>query len=288
MRAYVINLARSTDRKAYITAQLDKIGIDYEILTAIDGRYLDLDDQSLVAPSFLTDADLPAGSAGAALSHLAVYRKIIEDGFDMALVLEDDVILPTDLDALADAVGKQLTAAEVALLSVGSMAHQVVNMSTQGVVPLPPSRFLALPIDVGNVLSGGAYIITREACERMIEHNLPIRWVADSWGQFYTEGTLDRVRCVVPESVRKNHNFASTMGSYLLGAGPLGRLVAAAMRYRLPVLHQLMALRRKRIYRQVRLSEFTDGPFVQKPSRLDLNWPVLWSPCPAGWPNGRG
>ena len=37
-----------------------------------------------------------------------------------SLVLEDGVILPADLDALADAVGKELNGAEVALLSVAS------------------------------------------------------------------------------------------------------------------------------------------------------------------------
>jgi glycosyl transferase, family 25 len=270
MHAYVINLARSRDRRAYITSHLNKIGIGYELVTAIDGRDLDLADPSMVAPSFRSYAALPAGSAGAAMSHITVYRKIIEDELDMALVLEDDVIVPADLDALADTVGKELVAAEVALLSVDSREHQIVKMSTRGAVPLASSRFLVLPIDVGKTLSGGAYIITREACERMIKCNLPIRSLADAWAHYYNEGALDRVRCVAPVPVRKNPRFASTMGSYSLGSGVLGRLVAMAMRHRIPVLQQVMAYRRKRIYRQVRFSGFTDEPFVQKPSRLDL------------------
>lgn len=270
MHAYVINLARSRDRRAYITAHLHKIGIDYEIVTGVDGRNLNLDDPSIVTPSFRTRAPLLAGSAGAALSHLAVYRRIIEDGLDMALVLEDDVILPADLGALADDVGKELVVAEVALLSADSWQHQVIKMSYQGAVSLPSLRFLALPIDVGKVCSGGAYIITREACERMVEHNLPISRVADSWGRFYEEGALDRVRCVAPGPVRKNPNYASTMGSYSLGSGALGRLAAAAMRHRIPALHQAMAYRRRHIYRQVPFSGLTNEPFVQKPSRLDL------------------
>lgn len=270
MHAYVINLTRSHDRRAYIVAHLDIIGINYEIVTGIDGRQLDLSNSSIVTPSFRASAALPAGSAGAALSHLAVYRKIIADGLDMALVLEDDVILPADLDALADAAGKELAGAEVALLSVDGWQQQAVTMSTQGTVPLPSARFLALPIDVRMVLSAGAYIITREACERMIERNFPIRSVADSWARFYDEGTLDRVRCVTPMPVCKNHNFASTIGSYSLGSGVLGRLAAAAMRYRIPVLHQVLAYRRRHIFRIVRYSELSDEPFVQKPSRLDL------------------
>jgi glycosyl transferase, family 25 len=269
MHAYVINLARSRDRRTYITAHLHKIGADYEIVTAIDGRDLDLDDSRIIAPSYRTTINLPVGSAGAALSHLAVYRRIIDDGLDMALVLEDDIILPADLNALADAVGKELVGAEIALLSVDTPTP--LKMSTEGSLPLSSSRFLALPINASQPLSGAAYVITREACERMVERNFPIRTVADAWGFYYREGILDRVRCVVPIPVRKNPNLSSTMGSYSLGTSAFGRLIAVLMQYRIPVLQQVMAYRRMRIYRQIRLSEFTDGPFVEKPSRLDLS-----------------
>ena len=268
MHAYVINLARSRDRRAYITAHLDNIGADYEIVTAVDGRDLDLDDASIISPSFRTSINLPVGSAGAALSHLSVYRKIIEDGLDMALVLEDDIILPADLDAVADAVGKELVGAEIALLSVDSPTP--LKMSAEGSVPLPSARFLALPINAAQPLSGAAYVITREACERMVERNFPIRTVADAWGFYYREGILDRVRCVVPIPVHKNPKLSSTMGSYSLGTSAFGRLIAVLMQYPIPVLQQVMAYRRMRIYRQIRLSEFTDGPFVEKPSRLSL------------------
>jgi len=268
MHAYVINLARSRDRRVYITAHLDKIGIDHEIVTGVDGHGLDLGDQSIIAPSFRTSVYLAIGSAGCALSHLAVYRRIIEDGLDMALVLEDDVILPADMGDLTDAVGKALVGAEVALVSVDSW--EPLKVSTQGAVPLPSSRSLAFPIDVFQPRSGGAYIITRAACERMIEHNIPIRTTADDWGFFYSEGIIDRVRCVLPVSAKKNHNFSSTIGSYSLGSGVLGRMMAATMRHRIPVLHQMMARRRSSIYRAKDLSLFTDEPFVRKPSRLDL------------------
>lgn len=269
MHAYVINLARSRDRRAYITAHLNQIGIDHEIVTGIDGHSLDLSDQRIIAPEFHTNAYLTAGSAGCALSHLAVYRKIIEDGLDVALVLEDDVILPADLDDLTDAIGRELSGAEVALVSVDS--REPLKVSTQGAASLPSSRFLAFPIDVFQPRSGGAYMITRAACERMIKHNVPIRTPADDWGFFYSEGILDRIRCVLPVPAKKNHNFSSTIGSYKLGSGPLGRLMAAAMRHRIPVLHQMMARRRSAIYHARDLSVFTDEPFVNTPSRLDFS-----------------
>jgi glycosyl transferase, family 25 len=266
VHAYVINLARSQDRRAYITAELAKTGVDYEFITAVDGQELDLDDSATIDPSFLTNIICPPGTAGTALSHLSAYQKIVADGLDVGLVLEDDVVLAADLGVLADAVAAQLTAAEVALFSVDS--PDPCMMSTHGAIPLPGSRLLALPIDISQPRSGGAYIITREACERMIKSVLPIRIQADMWWFFYREGIIDRVRCVTPLPVLKNPRFTSTIGSYALGDGLRARMIAPLMRRKIPVLHQALCYRRMRIYRDWGRSELTDTPFIEKPSRL--------------------
>ena len=269
MHAYVINLARSLDRRAHITAELKKTGLDYDIMTAVDGRDLDLSDAAVVDPALVArlQPTLIAGTVGAALSHLDVYRQIVADGLDMALVLEDDVTLPAGLGSLADAVAGQLDGAEVALLSYDS--HETCTMSREGSVHLPGSRWLALPIDVGQPMGGAGYVITREACERMIKCVMPVRTPADNWRFFYREGTLDRVRCVTPMAVLKNPKFTSTIGSYSLGSGIKARLILPLVRSEIPLLHQALAYRRQRIYRQWGRSELVDTPFVEKPSRLD-------------------
>lgn len=267
MYAYVINLARSLDRRTHITAELKKTGVDYEIITAIDGRDLDLHDTTIVDPSLPTRTQFLAGTAGAALSHLSVCRKIVADGLDVALVLEDDVTLPADLGSLADAVADQLAGAEVALLSYANFP--TCKMSREGSIPLPSSRWLALPIDINEPKSGGAYIITRQACERMIKCVLPVRVNPDDWWFFYREGVLDRVRCVVPLPVFKSPKLASTLGSYSMGNSVKGRLVWPLVRRKIPLLHQALSYRRDRIYRQWSRSELVDMPFVEKPSRLE-------------------
>lgn len=267
MHAYVINLATSLDRRAHVTAELEKACLDYQFVTAVDGRKLDLHDHAIIAPSFLASVRCVAGTAGCALSHLDVYRKIIDDGQDMALVLEDDVILPADLGSLADAVGTHLVGAEVALLSFESR-NPPCKMSREGLIQLPSARQLVLPADISQPISGAAFIITREACERMTECALPLRTEADEWGFFYREGLLDRVRCVVPASVYKNLRLASTIGSYTLGDSLFGRLAAPFLRSQIPVLHQLRYYRLRRLYRSYWRTEFVETPFIEKPSRL--------------------
>jgi glycosyl transferase family 25 len=268
VRVYVINLARSPDRRAYIMAELRKIGLDHEIITAVEGRELDMDDASIVDPSLIARSAFPVGTAGCALSHLRVYQKIIEDGLDEALVLEDDIVLPADLGALADAVAGQLTGAEVALLNYASTPPDICKISLDGSVDLPSSRRLALPINVARLVNAGAYVITREACKRMIESVLPVRATADDWGFFYREGILDRVRCVLPQPVIKNPKFESTIGIYSLGNGLRARLLGPLVRHKIPLVHQAISYRRQRIMGRWGQSEIVDTPFIERPSRL--------------------
>jgi glycosyl transferase, family 25 len=267
VRAYVINLARSPERRVHITAELNKTAQDYEIVTGVDGRELNMSDEAVIDPWFAANGIFPAGSAGCALSHLSVYQKIISDDLDTALVLEDDVIVPPDLPALADAVAPLLTGAEVALLSVDS--PQPCQVSRRGSARLASGRLLGLPVDIAQPRSAGAYVITREACERLAKFLLPIRIQADSWAHFYREGALDRVRCVAPIPVLKSAQLTSTIGHYSLGNGLRNRLIEPLVSSRIPVLHQVLSHRRQRIFRQWAQVEITDAPFVEMPSRLE-------------------
>ena len=275
MHAYVINLERSSDRRAHITSELQKTGLDYELVSAVDGRQVDLSDRGLVDPSLTSHLGVPegaltsllAGSVGCALSHLQVYEKIIEQGLDRALVLEDDIILPADLGSFCDAVAGHLTGAEVALLS--SDSRDPCRLSTQDSIRLPSGHVLALPIDIRQPCSSGAYVVTREACERMVKSMLPIRVQADGWWFYFREGLLDRVRCVAPLPIPKNAHFTSTIGSYSHSTGIKGQVAEMILRRRIPVVDQALFYRRKRIYRRWSKSELVDVPFIEKPSRID-------------------
>jgi len=266
MHAYVINLARSPERRAHIASELGKAEVDYEFITGVDGRDLDLHDRATIDPSLFTRSSWPAGMAGCALSHLRIYQKMVADGLDTALVLEDDVTLPPDLGRLADALAGHLSGAELVLLNYDS--KDTCKMSQEGAVDLPSSRHLVLPIDVRQPGSSAAYLITQEAAKRMSESVLPVRASPDDWWFFYREGALDRVRCVVPLPVTKSPEFESTIGLYGLGKGLKARLLEPLVRRRVPFVHQVISYRRQRIYHQMTRSEIVSTPFVEKPSRL--------------------
>ena len=156
MQAYVINLTRSPDRRAHIMAQLGKTGLHYEIVDAVDGRDLDLSDTRLFDTTVVGTGTFRAGAAGAAMSHLKVYRRVLDDGLDKALILEDDVELPTDLAALADAIARHMRGSEVILLNFHS--HGPCRITKLGSVPLLSSRLLVRVLDVSQLSSGGGYL----------------------------------------------------------------------------------------------------------------------------------
>jgi hypothetical protein len=168
---------------------------------------------------------------------------------------------------LTDAVAPHLTGAEVALLSFTD--PEPMKMASEGTVRLSHGRTLALPIDPWQLKSGSAYLITREACERMIKSLVPVRACADEWGYFYHEGLIDRVRCVVPSTISGANQFHSMQGSYTLGNGLKSRLLWPIVKLRLPVIQQILVQRRRRIGDRHRRHEIVNMPFKEKPSRLD-------------------
>jgi len=268
MYAYIINLDRSQDRRAHMVAELKKTDMLHEFVSAVDGRNLDTSDPTLVSlEEMSTRSKFPVNSAASVLSHIQCYERMIAAERDAALVLEDDAILPADINCLADSVATQLTGAEVALLSFNS--GEPLKISREGAVDVVGDRMLALPIDALQPASAAAYVITREACERLIKFLLPIRTNADQFGLFYQEGAIDRLRCVVPLSVQNSAKFLSTQGSYSLGNGLKARLLWPIVKLELPLLHQILVHRRQRIQNQWSQWEMVDMPFIERPSRFD-------------------
>jgi glycosyl transferase family 25 len=266
MRAYVINLVRSPERRANIAAQLQKMGIDHEFVDGVEGADLDLADPRVIDPSVRETDWFRPGIAGCAFSHLRVYEKILADNLEWALVLEDDVQLPNDLARLAETAAEHMDGAEVVLLNF--LSPDVCKMSRQGLIRLPAARQLVFPVNVNEPGSSAAYLITRDACKRLVESIVPFQARPDNWGYFFDKGAIDRVRCVMPRSVHQDPVFPSTI-DYHDQASLKARVLDVVLKHNLRFLNQILAYRRARIWRQLTRVELVDEPFVVKPTRLD-------------------
>lgn len=98
MKTYIVNLARSTDRKEYMERQLEKFTfLSPEFVEAVDGRLMDDDerDKKFNGERFSKRyaRNVRPGEIGCTLSHQRCYEKLIKEGENCALILEDDAIL---------------------------------------------------------------------------------------------------------------------------------------------------------------------------------------------------
>ena len=261
MKAYVINVPETVDaklshiRRSHMEAELARASLDYQWVDAVDGTRLTLEDRAQVVDESMV-SEFPnwllPGVIGASLSHLQAYRQIIDDGEQVGLVLEDDVILPGNLTALQDAVSRSLKGREVALLYWNTWPG--CQLSLRETIDLEGGVRLMRPVDARLVKSAAAYVITREACEGMIKARLPIRAGTDNWLDFVTADGFDRLWVVVPRPVAVRSDFKSTV-EYLRPGSLSARVSGSVARRRIFPLYHAFAWRRRRLER--RASEFT-------------------------------
>jgi glycosyl transferase, family 25 len=175
---YVISLARAPERRRAIAEHLASIGIEYEIVEAVDGRSL--------SPEYLKSVTAPGvkltpGMVGCNLSHLEVTKRQLAGKADVALFLEDDARLsPRTRDFLVR--GVDASAFDICFLDCADFnVHGPVFYDRDDQFDLA-GGFRA------HRLSGGpqrthAMLVTRAASESRIDHFLPIRNAIDvySW-----------------------------------------------------------------------------------------------------------
>lgn len=102
MKIFVISLKRAADRRADMETQMKKLGLSFEFFDAYDGRELsDVDPLYDAAIARERNGEsLSKAQRGCAMSHRALYERIIKEGIDCALILEDDVVLDPHIVAL--------------------------------------------------------------------------------------------------------------------------------------------------------------------------------------------
>lgn len=91
---WVLNLKRDTEKRLFMQEQLDKFGVQYQIVEAIDGRTLRPDELKPYSKEIaLRDfgRELTSGELGCALSHIKMWNQMINEQLNEVLILEDDI-----------------------------------------------------------------------------------------------------------------------------------------------------------------------------------------------------
>lgn len=143
MHFYCINLERRPDRKALAQAQFDREGLDVEFVNAVDGRK--------EAPENLM---VEKGTWGNAMSHLSIWKDIVEKGRDMAVIFEDDVNLAPNFTTKMESLIQEVSGIKWDILYLGH--YLAINKGW-----VTPNVFFGRPLGVH------AYVVSQEAARKL-------------------------------------------------------------------------------------------------------------------------
>ena len=174
---FVISLPDCRDRRATVSAALDGLGLPFQFADAVDGRQgLPPECESQIDRAatrrkgrILTDAEFAC-----ALSHISVYRRIVSEGIDHALVLEDDVIPQPDLVGyLAE---KRYGGAS--LTQIGQSSPKIY-VRRSGAKHLFDGYMSHLRAPLMKVAGATGYVISNRAARHFTDNALPVTKEAD-------------------------------------------------------------------------------------------------------------
>lgn len=261
MKIIVISLPDSPRRK-FIERQFRSLKIEFDFFDAINGKSLSASEMSLCDTNAIQNNPrwLNPGAIGCALSHYFVYRKMLDDNIDRAIVMEDDMIITKNSLATIDALSKRDLKEEIILLyyrsgkriSLSIPDHEDVG----GVKLLAPYSIQDIPT------AAGCYYITRQSCEKLANFILPIRVTADSWGYFVERANLRGFLVAYPRIV-EYAGFKSEIGYHDMYSGKLMKLMKRVFdRIDFFPVNLILRARRKAIEDRMSNFDLTDMPSV--------------------------
>jgi glycosyl transferase family 25 len=199
-KTYVISLKGSDVRRASINQELSKFGIQYEIVDAVRGADLDIENDDRINHKLAKELAfwLTPGTIGCALSHLECYKKAIAEDLDYVVIFEDDAKITSDYTSYLDKVFENLQDREVCLLYQISWAPLILDSSSKVALDQKAGMFRFIQ---GHPIAATAYILTRQGYRSLAQNILPISTAADVWNTFLEKNFISGIACIYPYPV---------------------------------------------------------------------------------------
>lgn len=188
----VLNLRRSAERRAFMSAQAARHGIDFEFVDSVDA-------EELRARGITPPPGLSITEWACLLTHTGVWRRV-GAGEQPAVVLEDDVDLSPSFSDVVGAIAHRLSGDTLVLLG----HHSTFRPPRQGVRVCFWRTNLISGYRLGQVaeFAMGAYatLIFPGAARRLVGFSEPARMPAD-WVTGYSPRAGVRLLAVTPPCV---------------------------------------------------------------------------------------
>jgi len=165
--------------------QFSKLDLIYNFIDAVDGKNLDKSYINKYYSSHETKKlhgrELTRGEIGCSLSHLSLYKKMVTDGSDYAVILEDDIYIGSSFREFIDQLPRLL-----------SDDWEMINLiSDTKSTPIGKPIFDIYRYTRFHSSSNrtAAYVIKLSAALKLLRYAYPIRFAADGLtGRFMETG----------------------------------------------------------------------------------------------------
>lgn len=202
MKIFIINLARSIERRASIEKQLSSLNLDYEIIEAVDGSLLSYEE--ILQKTKALNYAVSCGEIGCALSHINIYKKIIAQNIHHALILEDDALISSETVEMVNKLEMLNTSLPTVTL--------LTEISQRLKKPLHNTKGENHSIyEVLEATRSHGYVVNHRAAVQLANFLFPVWMVADRW-QILREYSVCNLQAVVPPVIfRTEHAETSTI-----------------------------------------------------------------------------
>jgi GR25 family glycosyltransferase involved in LPS biosynthesis len=167
---------RFQDQPGYIPHIQRFLGVDGKTLNIqSDPRVATTTKRNIIKKIRRSHEELDSvGGVGCALSHIAVWQHIVDKGYPMAIVFEDDAIIPTDFMLQL----KQLFKSSPTLKDSDKWDVLLLGCRSAKNTPIAGERHIE---KMGAFFGLYGYMITNRGARELLEHCYPIHCHIDIW-----------------------------------------------------------------------------------------------------------
>ena len=202
---YVITLKKSTERRQTMTKRLERLGLEFSFTNAVVGRDIHYTEKNRLCSQkrqrFLR-SPLSNGALGCLMSHRAIWQKMLEDGIDSALILEDDAIITPEILDVLPRLEKLKGHFDVISL------HDMKGLPLIDIAQISDSH--RLTTTRYNNIGAVSYVISQKAAKHLLDLSLPALFEVDVLMNRWWDHGLQTL-LVTPQVVNEDHS-PSTIG----------------------------------------------------------------------------
>ena len=180
MKVYLINLDKDKVRLAEADAQLKRIGVAYERVSAVYAKELPKEELNGAVNKFrwwcAMGRPVMVGEIGCAMSHYSIYRQMTEP----VCVLEDDVVLDDRFPEVLAYVEQHIDPARPQVILLSNHTRYLPNLP----------NLANLQTSTSDMYTEG-YVLTPLAAKAILKANWPLQAPCDHWGRWARRGLIE-------------------------------------------------------------------------------------------------